>query len=332
MLTLAVETSCDDTCAAVLEDDACVRANVIASQAETHSRYGGVVPELASRQHVDNIDRVVRQALDAAGVGLADLELVAVTQGPGLVGSLLVGLAYAKSLAYALELPLVGVNHLEGHLMSPLLQATPPAFPFIGLVVSGGHTSLYLVRGWHDYRLLGRTIDDAAGEAFDKVAKMLGLGYPGGPLIERQAAEGDPRAIKFPRALLGADSLDFSFSGLKTAVRTYIEKNRGDLPARLPDIAASFQEAVCDVLSRKALLAAARHGVDAIALAGGVSCNRELRRYLGAAAAARGLRLHLAPPVFCTDNAAMIALAGYRRYRRGERADWRLNAVSRLSL
>jgi len=332
MLTLAIETSCDDTCAAVLSRGSDIRSNIISSQVDIHRVYGGVVPELASRQHLENIDWVVKEALSAADVELADIDHVCVTCGPGLVGSLLVGISYAKSLSFACRLPLVGVNHVEGHLMSPLLTADRPDFPFVGLVVSGGHTSIYLVRGWHDYVLLGRTIDDAAGEAFDKVAKMLDLGYPGGPVIERLAMQGNAEAIKFPRAYMGSDSLDFSFSGLKTSVRTFLEKNEKLLPGIIPDVAASFQAAVADVITRKALRAAQINGINAIALAGGVSCNQAIRDHLFRAASAQGMKVHVAQPVLCTDNAVMIGQVGYRLHRQGRSDDLGLNAFSRLRL
>lgn len=332
MLTLAIETSCDDTCAAVLSQSSEIRSNIISSQIDVHRPYGGVVPELASRRHLENIDWVVARALKEADAVLAEMDLICVTCGPGLVGSLLVGISYAKSLAFARQLPLVGVNHVEGHLMSPLLANDQLSFPFIGLVVSGGHTSIYLVRDWHDYQLLGRTLDDAAGEAFDKIAKMLNLGYPGGPVIEKLAAHGDPRAIRFPRAYMGADSLDFSFSGLKTSVRTFLEKNGSALPAIIPDLAASFQAAVADVLTRKALRAAEMFGVSSISLAGGVSCNLAIREHLVQAAGDHGIKVYVVPPVLCTDNAAMIGQVGCRMHRQGKSADLGLNAYSRLRL
>jgi len=332
MLTLAIETSCDDTCAAVLGRDSEIRSNIISSQVDIHRPYGGVVPELASRQHLENIDWVVKRALEEADTSLPDMSRICVTCGPGLVGSLLVGVSYAKSLAFARQLPLIGVNHVEGHLMSPLLVHGCLDFPFIGLVVSGGHTSIYLVRGWHDYQLLGRTIDDAAGEAFDKIAKMMNLGYPGGPVIERLATQGDPQAIKFPRAYMGADSLDFSFSGLKTSVRTFLEKNESELPAIIPDVAASFQAAVADVLTRKALKAAEKYGISSIALAGGVSCNFALRDNLLRAAGSQGIEVYVVPPVLCTDNAVMIGQVGYRLHQQGKSDGLRLNVYSRLRL
>ena len=333
MMILAIETSCDDTCAAVLRGENEVLSSLVSSQVELHGRYGGVVPELASRRHCENIRPVVEEALRQAQIGLADLAGICVTRGPGLVGSLLVGVAYAKSLAFARDLPLVGVHHVEGHLLSPRLTHPELDFPYIGLVVSGGHTSLYRVAGWGDYELLGRTIDDAAGEAFDKVARMLSLGFPGGPAIERRALAGDPEAVKLPRAWLGKDSFDFSFSGLKTAVRTRLERA---VDARdetfISDLAASFQEAVCAVLVKKSLAAAAGQGIKNLAFAGGVSCNGYLRRRMEEEAAAAGCRLFLAPPRFCTDNAAMIAYVGTRRLAAGERDGLDLNPASRLTL
>ncbi len=337
MTILAVETSCDDTCAAVLSDESRVLSSIVSSQVALHELYGGIVPELASRRHCENIRWVVEEALTEADLGLEDIDAVCVTKGPGLVGSLLVGVAYAKSLAYAREIPLIGVNHVEGHLLSPMLTNPDLDFPFIGLVVSGGHTSLYLAKAWHDYELLGRTIDDAAGEAFDKVARMLELGFPGGPVIEKRARSGNPEAVKLPRAWLAKDSLDFSFSGLKTAVRTAIERQGGlssdnDNATFVNDLAASFQEAVTAVLLRKTLLAAERHQVENVAFAGGVSCNGYLRQRMSDAAQAQGLNFFLAPPQFCTDNGAMIALVGQRRLAAGLYDDLSLNPSSRLPL
>ena len=354
MTILAIETSCDDTCAAVLSAENRVLSSIVSSQVALHGLYGGIVPELASRRHCENIRWVVEQALTDAEKNLADIEAVCVTRGPGLVGSLLVGVAYAKSLAYARNIPLVGVNHVEGHLLSPMLTNPDLDFPFIGLVVSGGHTSLYLARDWHDYELLGRTIDDAAGEAFDKVARMLDLGFPGGPVIEKRAQTGNPEAIKLPRAWLAKDSLDFSFSGLKTAVRTALAKqsnpgvkNLENLKDKdksadswqtsvsatfISDLAASFQEAVTAVLLRKTLNAAARFQVKNVAFAGGVSCNGYLRQRMQTEAEAQGLNFFLAPPQFCTDNAAMIAQVGKRRLAAGLSDDLTLNPSSRLPL
>ncbi|MCK5539697.1 MAG: tRNA (adenosine(37)-N6)-threonylcarbamoyltransferase complex transferase subunit TsaD [Deltaproteobacteria bacterium] len=332
MTLLAIETSCDDTCAAVLGAENRVLSSIVSSQVALHELYGGIVPELASRRHCENIRWVVEQALLKARIPMEEIEAVCVTKGPGLVGSLLVGVAYAKSLAYAREIALIGVNHVEGHLLSPLLTNPDLTFPFIGLVVSGGHSSLYLARGWHDYELLGRTIDDAAGEAFDKVARMLDLGFPGGPVIEKRARAGDPSAIKLPRAWLGRESLDFSFSGLKTAVRTVLERQTETSEAFVSDLAASFQEAVTDVLVRKTLIAAERYEVKRVTLAGGVSCNGYLRQRMSDATRSQGVDFFLAPPEFCTDNAAMIGLVGRRRLAAGLTDDLTLNPSSRLPL
>jgi len=315
MLVLGIETSCDETAAAVVEDGVHLRSNVIASQNEIHSKYGGIVPELAGRSHIDKIHIIIQEALERAGVQLADIDLIAVTQGPGLVGSLLVGLNTAKGLAFATGTPLIGVNHLEGHLLAIFLQE-PVVFPYIGLIVSGGHTDLYRVDGFGDYRVLGRTRDDAAGESFDKVAKMLGWGYPGGPIVEARAREGNPNAHPFPRAWLEKGSLDFSFSGLKTAVRTAIQKREGNgSPLSDADIAAGFQEAVVEVLVTKALSACEREGLDRLVLTGGVAANGHLRQSLATEAERRRLGFYAPKPVLCTDNAAMIACAGYFRFR-----------------
>jgi len=320
MLVLGIETSCDETAAAVLLDGQSLLANVVASQDEIHSKYGGIVPELAGRRHIESIHVIVAEALEQAGVGLRDIDLIAVTQGPGLVVSLLVGLNTAKGIAYANTIPLMGINHLEGHLLAIFLQEKV-AFPFLGVIVSGGHTDLYRVNGFGDYRVLGRTRDDAAGESFDKVAKMLGWGYPGGPLIERKAREGNPKNCTFPRAWLDKGSLDFSFSGLKTAVRNAIEnRNRGKGDSITDsDIAAGFQDAVVEVLVKKSLLACEQHDLKRIVLTGGVAANRYLRDSLHQAAKEKGISCFAPKPVFCTDNAAMIACAGYHRYQSGLR-------------
>jgi N6-L-threonylcarbamoyladenine synthase len=335
-MILGIDTSCDDTSAAVLSGDGRVLSNVVHSQVRLHHRYGGVVPELASREHVRNILPVVSEALRSAGVEPADLEAIAVTIGPGLIGSLLVGLHYARGLAYATGIPVVGVNHLEGHILSILLEEDTPPFPFVALTVSGGHTSLYHVQAPGCYRLLGRTLDDAAGEAFDKVAKLLGLGYPGGPVIERIARDGDPSKAAFPRAMMGADSLDFSFSGIKTAVALYVERWKNDPQetpgVRVEDIAASFQEAVIDVLSAKLFSAAELTGASAVVAAGGVACNKALRERLNEEGARKGLRVMWPRPEYCTDNGAMIAKAGRLRLLNGERAELDTDVRSRYPI
>lgn len=326
-MILAVETSCDETAAAVLRGEREVLSDIVASQAELHSEYGGVVPELACRAHVEAVLPVVERALREAGVGLGDLSAVAVTQGPGLVGALLVGLSFAKALAWARDLPLVAVNHLEAHLSAAFLEADVRT-PFLGLVVSGGHTALYLCDRRGEYRLLGQTLDDAAGEAFDKVAKLLGLGYPGGAQIDRLARLGDPARVRFPRPMLDSDPPDFSFSGLKTAVRTHLERRRHELvEADRNDICASFQEAAVETLVEKTMRTARRWGVQQVVACGGVACNSRLREALAARAGEMGLSLHIPRPRYCTDNAVMVACAGRHRFLLGARAGLDVNAI-----
>ncbi len=321
MLVLGVETSCDETAAAVVEDGCRVRANVVASQIATHAQYGGVVPEVASRQHVATIVPVIERAIAEAGVQFRDLDAIAVTAGPGLVGALLVGVETAKALAFALGKPLVAVNHLGGHLAAAFLEHAPPhappTYPHLALLVSGGHTALIRIDAPGATRLLGATRDDAAGEAFDKVGKMLGLGYPGGVAIDKLAATGDPRAVALPRALAGRDDLDFSFSGLKTAVATLLARRELPRDQELNDFCASFQAAVVDVLVRKSRRAREREGLSALVVCGGVAANRGLRAALAVAAAEDGFALHIPPPKYCTDNAAMIAAAGTQLLARG---------------
>ncbi len=324
MLVLGVETSCDETAAAIVEDGRRVRSDVVASQVLTHAPYGGVVPEVASRQHLATIVPVIRRAVDEAGTRLQDLDAVAVTCGPGLVGALLVGVETAKSLAFALGKPLVGVNHLDGHLAAVWLEdpalPTPPPYPHLALLVSGGHSALIRVDGPGATSQLGATRDDAAGEAFDKVAKLLGLGYPGGVVIDRLAATGNARAVSLPRALPGRDDLDFSFSGLKTAVATVLARTGLPQGAALADFCASFQAAVVDVLVRKARRALEREKLGALVVCGGVAANRGLRAALADAARSDGFALFIPPPKRCTDNAAMIAAAGTQLFLRGVRA------------
>jgi N6-L-threonylcarbamoyladenine synthase len=332
-LILAIETSCDETAAAVVRGGRDVLSNVVASQIDFHSRFGGVVPEIASRKHTEAIVGVVGEALERAGVSFDDLTAIGVTYGPGLVGALVVGVAYAKGLALAVGLPVVGVNHLEGHLFASWLADPEVSPPFVALLVSGGHTSLVHAPEWGEYHTLGSTIDDAAGEAFDKVAKALGLGYPGGPAITRLAADGDPEAIAFPRAMLRSDDLDFSLSGLKTAVVTHIAKERAagrDLD--LPDIAASFQAAVIDVQVAKALRAVEECGVRTFLIGGGVAANPALREALTSAMQARGVRVSVPPPELCTDNAAMIGAAAHLHLWRGETLGLSAEAVPDLRL
>jgi N6-L-threonylcarbamoyladenine synthase len=365
-LTLGIETSCDETAAAILEDGRCIRSSVVASQDLLHAPYGGVVPELASRRHIEAIWPVVHEAFTRAEVSLDHLDGIAATAGPGLIGSLLVGLCFGKALAFARGIPLVGVNHLEGHLYAALLDHEGLSFPFTGLVASGGHTHLYLATAPGEYRLLGRTRDDAAGEAFDKVAKLLGLGYPGGPLIEEWARKGDPNVVRFPRSIPPRGSYDFSFSGLKTAVVNYVRRAqcdipppplskrrvRGDVerevpdaaevsvhstpypldPALVADICAGFQEAVVDALVRVSLAAAKASTSRRLVLAGGVACNGRLRLKFAERATEENVQVYYPKPSLCTDNAAMIAAAGYPRLLRGERASLSLNADADLAL
>jgi tRNA N6-adenosine threonylcarbamoyltransferase len=331
-LVLGIESSCDETAAAVLADGRRVLSNVVASQDDVHAPYGGVVPELASRRHIEVIVPVVERALAGAGVRLGDLDGIAVTCGPGLVGSLLVGGSMAKALAWVHGLPLVGVNHLEGHIYAAFLTEDPPEHPFVALVVSGGHTALYHVSAPRTYRLIGQTRDDAAGEAFDKVAKLLGLGFPGGPIIQRTAERGDPHAIEFPLAQITDGARDFSFSGIKTSVSLYVKRHRPLGDAQVADVAASFQAAVVKMLVRRTVRAALHVGVKRVVLTGGVAANGPLRAALVAAAEEHGIRLHIPPPRLCTDNAAMITAAGADRLAAGERAPLTLNAQPDLAL
>jgi N6-L-threonylcarbamoyladenine synthase len=329
MLLLGIESSCDDTAAAVVDNGRTVLSSVVTSQNQVHSRFGGVVPELASRNHMATIVPVVRQALDDAEVTLKQIDAIAVTQGPGLIGSLLVGFNFARALAYGLGIPWVGVNHLDGHIQSIFLQPDAPEFPFVALLASGGHTSLYHVTGHTAAQPLGHTRDDAAGEAFDKVAKMLGLGYPGGGIISSLAKQGDPDKIRFPRAYMKKAGFDFSFSGMKTAVRQYIAKHNARLPALMPDIAAAFQEAVVDVLEYKLTLAAGALDCPRAAVVGGVAANPRLRQRLQEAGAAAGYTVTLPALEMCGDNAAMIAAAGYHALGAGARATLSSDVYSR---
>jgi len=336
---LGIETSCDETSAAILRDGE-VLSNVISSQL-VHQRYGGVVPELASRAHQGRIVEVVQRALEDAGTGKRDLHGIAATRGPGLMGALLVGLNFGKAAAYGLGVPFVGVNHLEGHLYSNFLAAEKPSFPYLSLIVSGGHTMLVKVERPFRCRVLGQTRDDAAGEAFDKVAKMLGIGYPGGPAIDRLAKEGNPRAVRFPRAYLRGGGYDFSFSGIKTAVLYYLrkegllqtgEKVASPEPGRLADICASFQAAVVDVLVSKTAEASREFGLRDVAVAGGVSANSALRRELADRCRADGCRVFFPPQEYCMDNGAMIAYVGWMSVRRGDSSPLDVPAVAHLEL
>jgi len=330
---LAIETSCDETSAAVVENGTKVLSNVIYSQIDIHRLYGGVVPEIASRNHIVKIDDVVSAALDDANCRLSDISAVAVTYGPGLVGALLVGLNFSKALAYGADLPLVGVHHISGHIASNYLENPNFTPPFIALIVSGGHTQIIYVKNYNNFEILGASLDDAAGEAYDKVARCLGLAYPGGVEIDKLAKEGDPLAINFPRAMIGEGSFNFSFSGLKSSVINHLNSakmaGRNVVPA---DIAASFQQAVVDVLTKKSLGACKITGVNKLAVAGGVACNSYLRAALTKECDELGITLNIPAPVFCTDNAAMIASAGYYLYKEGKFSDLSLNAVPSLPL
>lgn len=332
MKILAIESSCDETAAAVVEDGTRVLSSVVASQVAVHHVYGGVVPELASRKHIEAIVPVVREAVATAGIDRSELDAVAVTQGPGLVGALLVGFSYAKAYAWGLGIPCVGVNHLEGHMSSIFLSGNPPCFPYVALLVSGGHTSLYYVTGPTDYELMGQTRDDAVGEAYDKVSKMLGLGYPGGVVIDGLAQGGDPKAIAFPRPYLDKKGFEFSFSGLKSAVGRHLKDFPDPDEARLHDIAASFQESVAVVLCHKLMYAAKVKNCAHVAVVGGVSANSRVRALVAEAASRRNLTFHAPELKYCGDNAAMIGAIGYHRMLEGRRLALNDDAYSRARL
>ncbi|QXM05216.1 tRNA (adenosine(37)-N6)-threonylcarbamoyltransferase complex transferase subunit TsaD [Crassaminicella indica] len=332
-LTLAIESSCDETSAAVLKNGRQVLSNIISSQIDVHKKFGGVVPEVASRKHVENIDIVIEKALEEAGVTLKDIDHIGVTYGPGLVGALLVGVSTAKAMAYALNIPLVGVNHIEGHICANYIEHKELEPPFLCLIVSGGHTHLVHVKNYGNYDILGRTRDDAVGEAFDKVARAMGLGYPGGPIIDRLAKNGDAEAIEFPRVYLEPESFDFSFSGLKSAVLNYLNSQRQKgLEIKEEDVAASFQAAVVEVLVHKAIKAAKLKNLNTIVLAGGVAANSGLRESLYKEAKKEGIYLKHPSIKLCTDNAAMIGCAAYYNYMNGFISDLYLNAIPNLKL
>lgn len=330
---LAIESSCDETAAAVVKNGRDVLSNVISSQIELHKLYGGVVPEIASRKHIEKINQVVEEAMREADASFEDIDAIAVTYGPGLVGALLVGVAFAKSLSFAKGIPLVGVHHIEGHISANYIENKELEPPFMCLVVSGGHTHLVHVKDYGKYEILGRTRDDAAGEAFDKVARAIGLGYPGGPKIEQLSKEGNADAIPFPRAKVADGMYDFSFSGLKSAVLNYLNGCRMKQdPVCEADVAASFQKAVIDVLTMRAMEAAQEFGVKKFAIAGGVASNGTLREAMRQACIERGIEFYHPSPIFCTDNAAMIGVAGYYEFRDGITHGWDLNAVPNLKL
>lgn len=332
-LILAIESSCDETAASVVKNGRCVLSNIISSQIAIHTLYGGVVPEIASRKHIEKINQVVEAALKEADVTLDDIDAIGVTYGPGLVGALLVGVAEAKAIAYAKKKPLVGVHHIEGHVSANYIEHPDLEPPFLCEIISGGHTHLVIVKDYGSFEILGRTRDDAAGEAFDKVARAIGLGYPGGPKIDKLAKEGNPHAIDFPRAHMEDAPYDFSFSGVKSAVLNHLNKCRmtGE-PIVEADIAASFQQAVVDVLVDNAIRAAEDYHMDRLAIAGGVASNGALRAAMEAACEKEGIRFYRPSPIFCTDNAAMIGVAAYYEYQKGTRHGWDLNAVPNLKL
>ena len=332
-LILGIESSCDETAAAVVKNGRVVLSNVISSQIALHTLYGGVVPEIASRKHIEKINQVIESALAEADVTLEEITAIAVTYGPGLVGALLVGVAEAKALAYAAKKPLVGVHHIEGHVSANFIENPDLEPPFVCLIVSGGHTHLVIVKDYGEFEIIGHTRDDAAGEAFDKVARAVGLGYPGGPKVDKAAREGNPHAIEFPRAKVGDNPYDFSFSGLKSAVLNYINhaKMTGE-EICVPDLAASFQNAVVESLVSRAIMAAKEYGYDKLAIAGGVASNSALREGMKAACEKEGIRFYHPSPIYCTDNAAMIGAAAYYEYQKGARSGWDLNAVPNLKL
>ena len=333
VLILAIESSCDETAASVVKNGRQVLSNVISSQIDLHTLYGGVVPEIASRKHIEKINQVIEEALRQADVSLDDITAIGVTYGPGLVGALLVGVAEAKAIAYAAKKPLVGVHHIEGHVSANFIEHPDLEPPFVCLIVSGGHTHLVIVKDYGEFEILGRTRDDAAGEAFDKVARAVGLGYPGGPKVDKAAKEGNKHAVEFPRAKVEGAPYDFSFSGLKSAVLNYINhaQMKGE-EIHVADLAASFQNAVVETLVSRAIAAAKEFGYDKLAIAGGVASNSALREAMKEACEKEHLSFYYPSPVFCTDNAAMIGVAAYYEYINGTRHGWDLNAVPNLKL
>lgn len=333
VVILAIESSCDETAAAVVKNGRQILSNVISSQIELHKLYGGVVPEIASRKHIEKINHVIEEALDQAGAALDDMDAIGVTYGPGLVGALLVGVAEAKAISYAKNLPLVGVHHIEGHISANYIEHPELEPPFLCLVVSGGHTHLVIVKEYGEFQILGRTRDDAAGEAFDKVARAIGLGYPGGPKIDKLSGEGNPYAIDFPKGKIEDAPYDFSFSGVKSAVLNHLNRCRmqgQEIVAA--DIAASFQRSVVEVLVEHAIAAAKDYHMDKLAIAGGVASNGALRRGMEKACQENGIHFYYPSPILCTDNAAMIGTAAYYEYKKGTRHGWDLNAVPNLKL
>ncbi len=330
---LGIESSCDETAASVVKNGRKVLSNVIYSQIDLHTLYGGVVPEIASRKHIEKINQVIESALEEAQMELEEMTGIAVTYGPGLVGALLVGVAEAKAIAYAAKKPLIGVHHIEGHISANFIEHPELEPPFVCLIVSGGHTHLVVVKDYGEFEIIGRTRDDAAGEAFDKVARAVGLGYPGGPKVDKAAREGNPHAIEFPRGKVEGSPYDFSFSGLKSCVLNYINhaKMTGE-EICVPDLVASFQNSVVDSLVSRGVAAALEYGYDKLAIAGGVACNTALRAGMEKACKKSGIRLYYPSPIYCTDNGAMIGVAGYYEYRKGNISGWDLNAIPNLKL
>jgi len=332
MIIIGIETSCDETAASIVVDGSEILSSVVSSQVDVHHKYGGVVPELASRKHIEDIVPIVKEAVSKAGINFKQINALAVTQGPGLIGSLIVGFSFAKAFAYTLGIPWIGVNHLEGHINSVFLESNPPAFPFVSLLASGGHTSIYYVKSHTETELIGQTRDDAAGEAFDKVSKAIGLGYPGGIVIDRLAKKGDPSKIVFPRSYLDKSGFDFSFSGIKTAVNRYIQTHADEYKNQIPDIFAGFQESVVDVLSYKVLSAAMKRGCDQISLVGGVAANSRLRERVIKDAERKGIKVHIPSVDLCGDNAAMIAATGYHYLKDGKSSGISDDVYSRIKI